>query len=164
MVSPVLQCYTQCNIITLGTGPTGRWNFKSLKYFSAFDEISHWTAEIQRSPTKIFGSYWVTSLWLMPHRFGLQLIRIYSHRIYIFFCHGVTMSNGRLSLFWVCNYNRQCLYKRLNGFIHDERNLDYGFQFKHGEVFLSKISKVSYIFTDPGKILYVAELIELKKK
>ena len=74
------------------------------------------------------------------------------------------MSIVRLSLFWVCNYNRQCLYRRLNGFIHDGRNLDYGFQFKHGEVFLSKSLKVSYIFTDPVKILYVAELIEVFKK
>ena len=88
----------------------------------------------------------------MPHRFGLQLIRIYSHRISFFSCHGVTMSIVRLTLFCVCNYNRQCLYERLNGFIQDERNLHYGFQFKHGEIFLSKISKVSYIFTDPVKI------------
>ena len=33
-----------------------------------------------------------------------------------------------------------------------------------GEVFLSKILKVSYIFTDRVKILYVAELIEVFKK
>ena len=33
-----------------------------------------------------------------------------------------------------------------------------------GRFFLSKISKVSYIFTDPVKILYVAELIEVFKK
>ena len=39
-----------------------------------------------------------------------------------------------------------------------------GSNFKHGEVFLSKISKVSYIFTDPVKILYVAELIKVFKK
>ena len=43
--------------------------------------------------------------------------------------------------------------------IQDERNLDYVSQFKHAEVFLSKISKGGYIFTDSVKILYVAELI-----
>ena len=38
-----------------------------------------------------------------------------------------------------------------------------GSNFKYGEVFLSKISKISYIFTDPVKLLYVAELIEVFK-
>ena len=81
--SSFAECCTQCNIITWRTGPTGPWDFQSLKYFSAFDEISYWTAEIQRSETKIFSSYWVTIRWYAI-RIGLQLIQIYSLRMAFF--------------------------------------------------------------------------------
>ena len=78
----------------------------------------------------------------------------------------MTMSIVRLRLFWALQLLkiRQCLYKRVNRFIHDEKNVDYGFQFQHAEVLITKISKVGYVFTDPLKILYVAELIEFFKR
>ena len=56
----------------------------------------------------------------------------------VFFLSWYDMSIVRLSLFLglqLLEKKTGSVYKGLNLSIHDERNLDYGFQFKHEEVF-----------------------------
>ena len=73
----------------------------------------------------------------------------------------------RLRLFWdlqLFKKKRQCIYERLKRFIHDEEIWIMGCNFNMRRFFSQNFSKVSYIFTDPIKILYVAELIEFFKR
>ena len=76
LVSPVLQSVVHS--ATLLRGAQDRQVHGISNHYNIWWNFPLNCRNSAKPDLKIFGSYWVTFLWLMPHRFGLQLIELHS--------------------------------------------------------------------------------------